>query len=79
MTISSCSRDIKPDACRDFPQTPRMLEPFADKCGFWFDSDGVRHGKCNRCGACCKNTWLRLPEFDEKIRGFMCPYLVVNK
>ena len=77
MTTWRCSRpDGKPDICANWPLTAGTLEPYADVCGFRFDSGGVRHGECNRCGECCKAVWIKFPEFSEKLRGARCPYLV---
>lgn len=79
MPKTSCAiHDSKPIPCGNFPQTARMLESVTDKCGYSFDADGVRHGECSRCGACCEEVWLQLPGYDVKTRGERCPYLVVN-
>lgn len=42
----------RPEACREFP-THRTNFRHYPSCTFWFH-DGVRQGKCSRCGECCK-------------------------
>ena len=61
-------------ACADWPLTARMMEHVKDVCGYWFEN-GVRRGSCNRCGECCKDVWLYLDGYTEKIRGERCPHL----
>uniref|UniRef100_A0A6M3Y2J1 Uncharacterized protein n=1 Tax=viral metagenome TaxID=1070528 RepID=A0A6M3Y2J1_9ZZZZ len=67
MALASCKLGVKkPDICKHFPETAVEIKDFPSCSFYWLE--GIRRGKCNRCGQCCVEM-----RFGDK-KYAICPY-----